>query len=79
VGPAWWQLIYWIADPIAFQDKCCQKYGDIFTMPLSRLGSLIMIGNPQAVREVFAQDSKFEMGRANSLAEPLVRGCFKSR
>ncbi len=71
-SPAWWQLVNWIADPIAVQDKCRQKYGDIFIMRLSGLGSMVMIGNPQAVGEIFSQDSKFDVGRANSLAEPLV-------
>ncbi|MER3435548.1 MAG: cytochrome P450 [Leptolyngbya sp. ERB_1_1] len=71
-SPAWWQLINWIADPIAVQDKCRQKYGDIFRMRLSGLGELVIVGNPQAVGEVFSQDSKFDVGRGNDLGEPLV-------
>jgi len=71
-SPSWWQLINWITDPIAFQVNCCQKYGDIFIMRLRGLGSLVMVGNPQAVGEIFSQDSKFDVGRANVLAEPLL-------
>jgi len=71
-GPAWWQLINWIADPLGFQDRCRQTYGDIFTMRLSGLGPVVVIGNPQAVQEIFSQDIKFEIGRANALARPLI-------
>jgi unspecific monooxygenase len=71
-SPPWWQLINWIADPIGVQDKYSQKYGDIFTMHLSGLGSLVVIGNPQAIGEIFSQDSQFDVGRANALAEPLI-------
>lgn len=70
--PPWWQLLNWIADPVGFQDKYSQKYGDIFTMHLSGIGSPVVIGNPQAIGEIFSQDSQFDVGRANKLAEPLV-------
>lgn len=62
----------WIADPIGCQDKYSQKYGDIFTMRLSGLGSVVVIGNPQAVEEIFSKDSQFDVGRANTLAQPLI-------
>lgn len=71
-SPAWQQLIHWIADPIGFQDKCSRKYGDTFTMQLSGLGAYVIVGNPQAVGEIFSQDPQFDVGRANALAVPLV-------
>lgn len=70
--PSWWQLMNWIADPIEFQKKYSRKYGDIFTMQLSGIGSSVIIGNPKAIQELFSQDSKFDIGRANELAEPLI-------
>ena len=70
--PPWWQLMNWIADPIEFQNKYSQKYGDIFTMQLSGIGSSVILGNPKAIQELFSQDSKFDIGRANELAEPLI-------
>ncbi len=70
--PHWWQLMNWIADPIEFQNKYSQKYGDIFTMHLSGLGFSVIISNPKAIQELFSQDSKFDIGRANELAEPLI-------
>ncbi len=70
--PPWWQLMNWIADPIEFQKKYSRKYGDIFSMQLSGIGSSVIIGNPKAIQELFSQDSKFDIGRANELAEPLI-------
>ncbi|MEH1807672.1 MAG: cytochrome P450 [Nostoc sp.] len=71
-SPSWWQLIGWIADPIGFQQKYSQKYGDMFSMRLSGLGSYVIISHPQAIQEIFSQDSKFDIGRGNKLAEPLI-------
>ena len=71
-SPPWWQLVNWIADPIGFQDRCSRKYSDIFTIHLGGLGSYVMVGNPQAIGEIFSQDSKFDAGRGNALVEPLV-------
>lgn len=71
-SPSWWQLIKWISDPIEFQKKCNQKYGDIFSIQLSGLGSYVVIGNPKAIQEIFTQDSKFDIGRANKLARVLI-------
>jgi cytochrome P450 family 110 len=71
-SPPWWQLMNWIADPLGFQDRYSRKYGDIFTMRLGGMGSYVVISNPQAIQEIFSQDSKFDIGRGNALAEPLV-------
>ncbi|HIK05289.1 MAG TPA: cytochrome P450 [Trichormus sp. M33_DOE_039] len=71
-SPSWWQLIKWIADPIGFQQEYSQKYGDIFSMRLSGIGSYVILGHPQAIQEIFTQDAKFDVGRGNKLAEPLI-------
>lgn len=71
-SPSWWQLINWIVDPLGFQDKQSRKYGDIFTVQLSGLGPYVIVGNPQAIQDIFSQDSKFDSGRGNGLAEPLI-------
>ncbi|HEY9617143.1 MAG TPA: cytochrome P450, partial [Microcoleaceae cyanobacterium] len=70
--PAWKQLLSWIADPLGFQAKYSQQYGDIFTMHLSGLGPYVLVGNPQAIQEIFTQDARFDVGRGNHLAEPLI-------
>lgn len=71
--PPVWQLINWIADPLKFQDAKRRQHGDIFTMRLSGLGSVVVIGDPQAIQEIFSRDPKqFDVGRANDLAEPIL-------
>jgi unspecific monooxygenase len=71
-SPPWWQLINWIADPIGFEDRYSQKYGDIFTMRLFGLEPSVVIGNPQLIDEIFNQDSQFDVGRGNAIAAPLI-------
>ncbi len=71
-SPPYWQLINWITDPIGTQERYSRKHGDIFTMQLGGIGSFVVIGNPQAVQEIFNQDSKFDAGQGNALGEPLV-------
>lgn len=71
-SPPWLQLIKWVADPLGFQAKYRQEYGDPFTVRLGGLGPYVIIGNPQMVHEIFSQDSRFDMGRGNAIAEPLV-------
>ena len=71
-SPPWRQLINWVADPISFQDKYCRLYGSIFTMRLGGLGSYVMISDPKIIQEIFSQTSKFDVGRGNMLAEPLL-------
>jgi len=41
-------------------------------MRLGSIGSCVIIGNPKAIQEIFNQDSKFDVGCGNALAEPLV-------
>ena len=71
-SPSWWQLITWIADPLGSQDKYSQQYGDTFTVQLGQIGTYVITGNPQAIQEIFSQSAKFDVGRGNALAEPLV-------
>jgi cytochrome P450 family 110 len=71
-APPWWQLIQWVADPLKFQDKYSQTYGDCFTMRLGRLGEVVLLGNPKAIQDLFSQDAKFDVGRGNGIAEPLI-------
>lgn len=72
-SPPWLQLMNWISDPLGFQDKYSRKYGDVFTMQLSGLGSFVIIGDPRVIGEMFSHDAKqFDVGRGNTLAIPLL-------
>ena len=68
----WWQFVTWIADPLKFQIAYRRKYGDVFTMTLGSFGRYVVVGNPQMIQEIFNQDSQFDIGRGNFLAEPLI-------
>jgi cytochrome P450 family 110 len=61
-----------VADPLEFQDRHSRTYGDLFTMRLTGLGAVVVLGSPQAVQDIFSQDAKFDVGRGNGIAEPLV-------
>lgn len=71
-SPSWWQLISWIADPLESQSRYQRKYGDIFLMQPGRFTPCIVVANPQAIEEIFTQDSMFDAGRGNAVAEPLL-------
>ncbi|NJN03681.1 MAG: cytochrome P450 [Leptolyngbyaceae cyanobacterium RM1_1_2] len=70
--PPWQQMIHWIADPLAFQDRYSREYGDIFTMRLGKVGTYVVLSSPAAVQDIFNQDAKFDIGRGNAIAEPLI-------
>ncbi len=71
-APAWWQLLRWIADPLGCQDDYRRRHGDIFRMRLSGVGPGLVLGDPGAIQDLFAQEARFDSGRGNRLAEPLV-------
>lgn len=71
-SPSWWQLIRWIADPLQFQEKYRHQYGDIFSTHLQGLGPLVIVSDPKIIQDIFTQDSKFDVGCGNALAEPFI-------
>lgn len=70
-SPPWWQIIQWIVDPLGFQDRCARQYGEIFSLNLKGMGPMVMISNPQMIKEIFRQSSQFDSGRGNALANVL--------
>ncbi|MGB3296205.1 MAG: cytochrome P450 [Phormidesmis sp.] len=66
------QLINWIARPYSFLDECAGKYGDIFIAQLFGFPPLVMVSNPQAIKEIFAADAKFDAGRGQQILKPLL-------
>ncbi len=67
------QLINWIARPYDFLDECAEKYGDIFVAQLFGFPPLVIISNPQAIKEIFAVDAKqFDAGKGQQILKPLL-------
>lgn len=71
-SPPWWQLIEWIADPLGMQRRSLQSFGDLFSLRLGKFGSMVILSNPETIAELFAQETKFDTGRGNCLAAPLL-------
>ena len=67
------QLANWIARPYDFLDDCAKNYGDIFTMRLVGFPPLVFLSDPQAIKEIFAIDTKqFDAGRSNEILVSLL-------
>ena len=55
--PAVWQLIRYSYSPLPFLEACARRYGDPFTIQLAGYGQLVMVSDPQAVKDIFQGDS----------------------
>ncbi|MGF1480612.1 MAG: cytochrome P450 [Cyanophyceae cyanobacterium] len=71
--PSLLQLIYWVADPLNFLERCAKRYGDTFTLRLANFEPFVLMSNPQGVQEILSVDARqFDAGRGNDIVEPLV-------
>lgn len=72
-GNSAWQLIRWIADPLAYLEAGAQRYGSIFTLRLLGFSPFVIIGDPQGIQEIFTVDAKeYDAGRSNGIVRFLV-------
>lgn len=70
--PNWWQLWRWIQGPLEFQAENRQRYGDVFELDFWGLARGVLVGDPVVAEEILSQDFRFDVGRGNLLAEPLL-------
>jgi cytochrome P450 family 135 len=62
------QTIAWVRRPLQVLEECQRKYGDPFTLRLAGMPPMVMLADPEAVREVFTGDPEvLRSGEANSL------------
>ncbi|HLO50405.1 MAG TPA: cytochrome P450 [Kamptonema sp.] len=66
------QLIQWIADPLAYMNKCAKQYGDIFTTRWGKVDPYVMISNPQAIQEMLTSPAFDTPGSANGILKPML-------
>ncbi len=75
-GPAWpkaAQTLGWWARPTAFLARCRQRYGPRFTLRLLVNSPVVMLADPDEVREVFsAPPEVLHPGEGARVLEPLV-------
>jgi cytochrome P450 len=55
-APAVWQLLHYTHSPLSFLESCAHRYGDPFTIRLAGYGTLVMLADPETVRDVFRGD-----------------------
>jgi cytochrome P450 len=63
------QLWRWLWEPLPFLEDCRARYGEVFLMQLAGLPPMVIVSNPELIREVFAATD--DDMRAGDLARPL--------
>jgi cytochrome P450 family 135 len=69
------QAIGWAMRPLAFMDRCAQRYGEMFTLRIRRERPWVFLTNPEHVKQVFTTDTNLfraGAGEANPLLNPLL-------
>jgi cytochrome P450 family 110 len=70
------QMLQWVTRPFSFMRSCKRRYGDRFTVTLSRrLGPLVFVSHPDALQIILTGDDSdlFDApGELNVLVEPLL-------
>ncbi len=55
-APAIVQTLQFLASPVLRGQGLWKRYGDVFTGKNSALGTLVMIGDPEIVKQIFSGD-----------------------
>ena len=72
-APATVQLLRWALDPLPFLDHCARTYGSWFTVRFPGYPPIVMISDPEIVREVFGGDPlELDSGSPNRMLRPLL-------
>ncbi|MBW4630214.1 MAG: cytochrome P450 [Brasilonema octagenarum HA4186-MV1] len=50
------QMLQWVFSPMSFMEACTKRYGDIFTLQLSR--PVVFVSNPAAMQQMLTSDTK---------------------
>jgi cytochrome P450 family 135 len=72
-GPRLLQTILWTTKPVAFYRFCQRRYGDLYTLRPLGLGDIVVVCDPEAIREVFTGDRDvLRAGEANAVMGPML-------
>ena len=52
-APSFIQFIKWLRDPLGFLDRVYAQYGDVFTMRLIGMGPMVIVAEPDAIKQLF--------------------------
>jgi cytochrome P450 family 135 len=73
--PSALQATGWALRPLAFMDRCAERYGEIFTLRVRRNRPWVFLTNPEHVKQVFTTEPQLMRagaGEANPLLGPLL-------
>ncbi|MCW3020365.1 MAG: cytochrome Cyp135B6 2 [Solirubrobacterales bacterium] len=73
--PSALQAAGWALRPLAFMDRCAERYGGIFTLRVRRSRPWVFLTDPEHVKQVFTTDAhllRAGAGEANPLLGPLL-------
>jgi cytochrome P450 len=73
--PSALQATGWALRPLAFMDRCAERYGEIFTLRVRRSRPWVFLTNPEHVKQVFTTEPQLlraGAGEANPLLGPLL-------
>jgi cytochrome P450 len=72
-APPWLQKLQYTLDPLGFMETAAARYGDIFNAPIiGNADTLLLVSQPSAVQQIFANDTKQFAAPSNQLLRPLV-------
>lgn len=67
------QTLNWVVRPEAFMRACRRRYGDVFTVRLAQVGTLVFSCDPAEHKRVFTADpDALRAGEANASLEPVL-------
>jgi cytochrome P450 len=73
--PSALQAAGWALRPLAFMDRCAERYGNIFTLRVRRSRPWVFLTDPEQVKQVFTTEPQLMRagaGEANPLLGPLL-------
>jgi cytochrome P450 family 135 len=63
----------WIFRPGPFLERCRERYGPTFTLPVAHEGTWVFMSDPDAIKQIFTGDPEvLHAGEANIILTPLL-------
>jgi len=67
------QTLGWVMRPMAFMERCRERYGDAFTLRIAHEGTWVLLSDPDAIKQVFTGDPRLlHAGEANVVLLPVL-------
>jgi cytochrome P450 family 135 len=67
------QATRWMRSPVKLMEVCRERYGETFTLRMSRVGELVFISDPPSIKRLFSADRGNRLPEGRSvLLEPVL-------